>query len=129
MHPAADPSHDTTQNASQASGDITPPARSFATFLTTLEDGRLHRDLSNGLQEMAEFLFRHASTYGGKAKGRIALTMDLSTDDTGVFEIRCDFKETKPRTPFPVPSCGRIRPIIWCHITPSRWTCLEACGM
>jgi hypothetical protein len=85
------------QSNTVSSSDVLPQPRSFATFITQLEDGRLHHDLSTDLQDLAEFLIRHAHTYGGKAKGKMQLSIELSTEEGEPFIIRSEMKVSKPK--------------------------------
>lgn len=81
-------------------------ARSFAHFITCLEDGQLHAHLSAELQRLAGTLQQHASMHGGKPGGSMTIKLAFVTDDSGVFEIRADVKTTEPKM-------ARPRSIMW----------------
>lgn len=70
--------------------------QSFATFLTALEDGVLNADMSEALRELNAAMNQHVQSYGGKAKGKISLTIEFKLDD-GLFIITPDFKATLPK--------------------------------
>jgi hypothetical protein len=105
FQPQEDTQDQSTINTASLS-EAAPQPRSFATFITQLEDGRLHHDISAQMQELAEHLTIHAHTYGGKSRGKINLTLELATDDEGFFEIRAEVKVTKPKM-------TRSRSIMW----------------
>ena len=48
----------------------------------------------------------HANSFGGKPKGKMTITLDLSTEEGGAFEVRCDVKTAKPKM-------RRPRSIMW----------------
>lgn len=78
----------------------------FADFVRMLNHGQLHAELSAQLPEIAAALSNHALENGGKAKGKLKVTIDFELKK-GVFEIMADFDTTLPSTP-------RDRTIAWC---------------
>lgn len=90
-------------------------SRSFAHFITCLEDGQLHAHLSKELQRLSHVLQQHAGMHGGKPKGALNLKLEFATDDSGVFEIKADVKTTEPKI-------ARPRSIMWsdadCNLVP-----------
>lgn len=73
-------------------------ARSFAQFITWVEDGKLNQDLSEGLRELNAKLNDHFRDHGGKPKATLTLKIDF-TLDKGVFDIENEFKITLPKVP------------------------------
>lgn len=73
-------------------------ARNLAAVLATLEDGRLHGDLSDASREMISTLHDVAANARGKAKGKITITLDYAVED-GVVELRADFTTKTPKLP------------------------------
>ena len=70
--------------------------RTFSAFVAMLEDGALHDELSDALRDLNAAMNNHVLKYGGKAKGKLALNVELTLAD-GVFEITADFKASEPR--------------------------------
>ena len=64
--------------------DQPPPPRTFAALLTALDEGRLHGELSDTLDELAAELHRWAASNGGKAKGELNLKLlfEAASDNT-----------------------------------------------
>jgi hypothetical protein len=79
--------------------------RNFANFIAMLEDGVLHEDLSEALRDISAEMNDHIRDYGGKAKAKLALTVEFSLEN-GVFEIVADYKKTLPKA-------KRRRSIAW----------------
>lgn len=84
---------------------VIKPAKSFATFLTTLEDGNFNDVLSDELRDLSEAIYLQSANYGGKPKGKITITIDLQEND-GIFDIRSNYSVKKPIIP-------RQRSIAW----------------
>lgn len=79
--------------------------RSFAQFLASLEDGRLHGDLSDGMRELVEKLHDAAINAGGIAKGKLAVTLDFVLKG-GVVEVTAEYSLKAPKL-------ARGRSIFW----------------
>lgn len=89
----------------QAQPERPEDARSFVSFLTTLEDGMLNADLSKALQELNAAMNNHCQDFGGKSKGSLTIKLDFVLDK-GVFDIFSDFKVSLPKT-------KRARTVAW----------------
>lgn len=76
----------------------TEGARSFNSFLSALEDGQLHTDLSDELHDLNAEMNNHILDYGNKAKGKITLNIDFLLEK-GAFVITSSYKITKPIAP------------------------------
>lgn len=89
---------------------ITPPdppgtCRTFGAFIGAVEYGKLHGELTEALRTLNKTLCDHAAEFGGKAKGSLSLTIDLTLNG-GLFEISADYK-TK------LPKAKRDRSVMW----------------
>jgi hypothetical protein len=71
-------------------------ARSFSTFLPLVENGQLHGDLSQELCNLVAELHTAARENAGKAKGKLALTLNFKLED-GVVEVTGDYTATLPK--------------------------------
>jgi hypothetical protein len=91
-----------TQNESSA---LKEPPRLFAQVLDQLEDGELHRELSQKLQEMNNELGSHAAQ-NGAAKGELILKLKFAHDRNGVVEVTSDLAIKMPKT-------ARARSVAW----------------
>jgi DNA gyrase/topoisomerase IV subunit B len=70
--------------------------KSFNSFLGIIDEGRLHSDLSDELQELCQTMNRHCISYGGKKiKGKVSLTIDIVLEG-GIFEVQGKHKITSP---------------------------------
>jgi hypothetical protein len=106
MHSKTTPNDDDNNQTSDSLEVYLAPPRSFTAFLTNLENGEFHAELSTELQELAAYLQAHANSFGGKPKGSMKIELNFSTEEGGAFEVRCDFKTTKPKM-------RRHRSIMW----------------
>ncbi|QEX18528.1 hypothetical protein FRZ44_38350 [Hypericibacter terrae] len=79
--------------------------RSFNAFVGSLEDGKFHAELTQQLEEAVRELHDAAIERGGKAKAKIALTIDLKLDG-GIVETAAEYKVTLPKA-------ERGRTIFW----------------
>ena len=71
-------------------------AKSFAVTLASLEGGAFNDTLSREAQELIGDMSNHAAAYGGNAKGRISIALDITLKD-GIFEINAEKKITPPK--------------------------------
>jgi hypothetical protein len=72
-------------------------ATTFADFVRMLEHGDLHQELGTMLQELAAAMENHAAENGGKAKGKLTLSVDFRLEK-GIYEIEADPKVTLPKS-------------------------------
>lgn len=72
-------------------------ARNFAQLISSMEDGRLHGDISDAQRDLIGDLNNIASM-NRKAKGSITITLEYAIED-GVVEVRGDFKTKAPKLP------------------------------
>ncbi len=79
-------------------GRALPAVHTFAQFLQLMEDGELHGELSDHLQQINAALSQHVIDYGGKAKGKLTLTVNF-TLNKGVFEITGGYTVKLPDKP------------------------------
>lgn len=78
---------------------------SFGQFIANVEDGKVHDDLTKALSKIAKHLDHYTQTNGGKAKGKLVLTLDFTANE-GIYEIKADISEKLPKEP-------RSRTILW----------------
>jgi hypothetical protein len=79
-----------------ADGGYIPGAcNTGAEFIRSLEDGQFDADFYAGVKDLAADLQEHAWNHGGKAAGKVTITLDFKQDG-GVTEIKSGFKVTKP---------------------------------
>jgi|14_taG_2_1085336.scaffolds.fasta_scaffold00306_19 hypothetical protein len=97
--------NDVTGEVNETDQEISKPTKSFATFLTTLEDGRFNDAISEELRALSERLYLHSINYGGKPKGKITIDIELLQND-GIFDIKSNYKVKNPDKP-------RQRSIAW----------------
>lgn len=84
--------------------------RNFNQFLGSIEDGGFHKELSDQLEKMLQEIHDAALDRGGKAKAKLALTVDLRLEG-GIVETVADYKVTLPKA-------ERGRTVFW--ITPEN---------
>jgi hypothetical protein len=73
--------------------------RTFSSFVAMLEDGCLHNDLTEELQDLNAAMNNHVINFGGRAKGSLSLNFEFVLNAKGAFEIVSKFKVKKPETP------------------------------
>ena len=79
-----------------ADGNAIPGAcNTLSEFVRSLEDGQFDADCYTGIRDLAEALNDHVFNQGGKAKGKVVITLEFNHDPT-VTEIRSSFKVTHP---------------------------------
>lgn len=84
--------------ANEPAPEVTvPKCATFADFVRMLNDGSLHRDLTEALLEINAALNNHAQDNAGAiAKGKLSLSIDFKLKG-GVFEINADFATKLPK--------------------------------
>jgi hypothetical protein len=70
--------------------------KTFNHFLASLEDGALHKRLTDQLGEVHASLVDHEVNYGGKAKAKLSLTIEFTSQD-GITEIVAESKLVPPK--------------------------------
>lgn len=86
-------------------GRLPPAANTFADFVRFLEDGQLDAELSDALKLMSSDMSNTAIESGGKAKGKLVLTLDFALEGR-VFTIAAKHK-------FDVPEAKRPKSVMW----------------
>lgn len=94
-------------------GGRMPAASTFADFVRFLEDGQLDSSLSDELKRLASDMSATAIESGGKAKGKMTLTLDFALEGR-VFTIRAKHKVD-------VPEAKRPNSVMW-STTDGRFT-------
>ncbi len=80
--------------------------RDFGVFLTHIDDGTLHEDAGRDLQRLAAKLSDHVAQHGGKAKGTLTLTVNLTALANGTVDVVADVKVKEPKA-------VRARSVFW----------------
>lgn len=89
-----------------ADGNRMPPAaNSFGDFVRFLEDGQLDAELSEVLRKMSSDMAHTAIENGGKAKGKLTISLDFALDGR-VFTIKAKHKVD-------VPEAKRPQSVMW----------------
>jgi hypothetical protein len=73
-------------------------ARSFAHLLTQIDDGSLHAELSEELRRCARELADYSANHGGKAKGKLVISLNLTADTDNTVSIVGDVTAKLPKT-------------------------------
>lgn len=81
-------------------------ARDFAVFLTHIDDGTVHADASRDLHALVAKLSDYVTQHGGKAKGSLILTVNLSALQNGTVDVVADVKVKEPKA-------VRARSVFW----------------
>lgn len=76
-------------------GTVPGTCNTLAEFIRTLEDGQLDADCYEAVKKLSAELNEAAWQSGGKAKGKITITLDFSQEGQ-ITEIRSSFKVTAP---------------------------------
>lgn len=72
--------------------------RAFSQFLTAVENGELHGDLTSALRDLVGDLNNAYANAGGKPKAKLVLAIDLALDGkAGVIEVSSEIKTTPPK--------------------------------
>lgn len=88
-------------------GNVPGAAKTTGQFLDVLEDGGFSHEVYEKMKELGFTIEEVASASGGKAKGKIVLTIELTKED-GAFRVASNFKVTAPEMPRP-------RSILWAN--------------
>lgn len=87
-------------------GGIVPgTCNTLGEFVRTLEDGQFDQDCYAAIRDLSAKLNEHAWNSGGKAKGKIVITLDIAQEGA-VSEIRSSYKVTEPTE-------KRAKSILW----------------
>ena len=73
--------------------------------LSALEDGQFAADCYHDLKDLNAELHEHARQNGGKAKGKLTITIDI-VQDGGVTELKSTFKIARPEA-------RRAKSVLW----------------
>lgn len=76
-------------------GHVPGACNTMGEFIRTLEDGQFDADCFDAVKDLNAKLNEAAWANGGKAKGKIAITLDIAQEG-GITEIRSTFKVTEP---------------------------------
>ena len=79
-----------------------PDALSFSTFIASQEDGMLHQDLTNAVQEIIAQLNNAVIEHGGVHTAALGLALNFKIEG-GAIEVKAEVKtklpkENRPRT-------------------------------
>lgn len=84
-----------------ANGDRLPQVAATAgNFIDMLEDGQFSADIHNQLREITTAMDDIAQFNGGKSKGKLTITIDITKEDS-VFKLAASYKAAKPELPRP----------------------------
>lgn len=76
-------------------GHVPGACNTLGEFIRSLEDGQFDADCYGQMQELAAQMTEHAWHNGGKAKGKVSITIEFVQEGT-LTEIRAQFKVTPP---------------------------------
>lgn len=76
-------------------GHVPGACSTLGEFMNALEDGQLSVDCYEAIKDLSAKLNEHAWNNGGKAKGKVVVTLDF-IQEGGVTEIKTQFKVTEP---------------------------------
>jgi hypothetical protein len=106
MNDATAPADDPYVAQRAADGGHVPGAcNTLGEFVRTLEDGQFDADCYQAIKGLSAKLNESAWANGGKAKGKVTITLDISQDG-GVTEIKSAYKVTEPAD-------RRAKSILW----------------
>lgn len=96
MNDFAEQADDPYRASRAADGGHVPGAcNTLGEFIRSLEDGQFDADCYQDVKDLSAALAEHAWRNGGKAKGKVVITLDFNQDG-GITEIKSSFKVTKP---------------------------------
>ncbi|MFT3966845.1 MAG: hypothetical protein QM690_13290 [Sphingobium sp.] len=76
-------------------GHVPGACNTLGEFVRSLEDGQFDADAYEAIKALSGTLADHAFRNGGKAKGKVVITLDF-TQDGGITEIKAKYKVTEP---------------------------------
>ncbi|MCW2395864.1 MULTISPECIES: hypothetical protein [unclassified Sphingobium] len=76
-------------------GRVPGACNTLAEFIRNLEDGQFDADCYQEVKELAANMTEHAWNNGGKAKGKLTITLDF-IQEGGIVEIKSAFKVVAP---------------------------------
>ena len=86
-------------------GTIPGTCNTLSEFMRTLEDGQFDADCYEAIKKLSAALNEHAWQSGGKAKGKVSITLEFSQEGS-ITEIRSAFKVTEPQL-------ARSKSVLW----------------
>lgn len=86
-------------------GHVPGACNTLGEFVRTVEDGQFDADCYEGIKDLNAKLHEHAWANGGRAKGKVTITFDI-TQDGGITEIKAGFK-------IAVPDGKRPKSVLW----------------
>lgn len=102
------------QGTRAADGGHVPGAcNTLGEFVRSLEDGQFDADCYDAIKDLAAAMTEHAWQNGGKAKGKVTITLDF-TQDGAIAEIKAGFKVSSPDS-------RRPKSVMW-HTEDHRFT-------
>lgn len=102
--PAPDPGADQPRRAADG-GHVPGACNTLAEFIRSLEDGQFDADCYEGIKELAADMHEHAWHNGGKAKGKLTITVEFSQEG-GITELKSAFKIVRPEA-------RRAKSVMW----------------
>lgn len=94
-----DPIIDQPQRAADG-GHVPGACNTLGEFIRSLEDGQFDADCYEAVKELSAALNEHAWSNGGKARGKVSITLDFAQEG-GITEIKTSFKVTQPEAKRP----------------------------
>jgi len=79
--------------------------RSFSQLIGALEEGALHHELTQQIQEIVATLNNHRAEYGGEPKGALSIAL--------AFALKGSTIEITGKTTTTLPKASRERTILW----------------
>lgn len=76
-------------------GAVPGTCSTLGEFVRSLEDGQFDADCYTAIRDLAAEMQQHAWQNGGKAKGKVSLSIEFAQEGT-LTEIKASFKVTKP---------------------------------
>ncbi len=76
-------------------GHVPGACNTLGEFVRTLEDGQFDADCYDAIKNLSAALNEHAWNNGGKAKGKVTITLDIMQEGQ-ITEIKAAFKVTEP---------------------------------
>lgn len=97
--PDAEPGQPASQHGTRAAdgGHVPGACNTMGEFIRSLEDGQFDADCYEAIKDLNADLAEHAWSNGGKAKGKVTITLEFSQEG-GMKEIKANFKIAKPES-------------------------------